>query len=660
MPWSSEPIADHLCRIHLRNHVCQFGTGSTTIAPLRNVIVVFLQGGQPMEPQRAITEKFLTLLQQWGWEAGIEKIEKQLAKTENEAERRVVQSFLGWMAAERGDHERAEATLSPLTEVPELAGWGFMGLAFVAMRKRDTDLALHQLEQAERLAQEDPALLGIVRLLQGTTRFHRAETAGVLELLEDALRLLGPDRFSRGRALNALGMWYANRDNVQAALEFFQQALSHDKRFQDDAGLAVTHGQLGRMFLDWGHLDLAERHFRDDLEICRRITDRRGEAQMHNLLGVVALAHRDFQAAADYLDHSIAKAQSGGWTVLEAYARKDRALCGLMRGDTALACEQLDLAKRLFEQVPFAEGMAHVSRARGILLRQEKKWDDADRYLRQALNFFQHAREQAEIARTRLELARLLKEQGAPQPVIRDEFLLAVAAAEKSRRPNLVQEADRELNGVDPATSARYIYRRVRGRRIDEDSTSLTSAEQDTVTVFFFDLQGFTAWSSKTDPSVVILCLNQMMATFIEATTRHEVQVIEYMGDGFLALSRGPYHARRAARAALDLNTALDEFNRPRHLLGLSEFTCRIGISTGEVVLGNVGTYEKIDYRAVGTTVNLAARIQNVALPPRPCVSHSTWEVIQHDFVFDSQSPRKVELKGIGIVQVWDLACPLQ
>lgn len=608
-----------------------------------------------MEAEPAITDKVLRLLRHWGWEAGIERIREQLSASASEGERQVVQAFLGWLAAERGDYERAEAELSPLTDVEELAGWALLGLAFVAMRARDTDRALQRLEQAERLAIADQLLLGNVRLLQGTTRFHRGESWGVLELLEAAISRLGPECFTRGRALDALGMWYANRDNVQAALEFFQQALAHKQRFQDEAGLAVTHGQLGRMFLDWGQLDLAEQHFRADLDICRRITDRRGEAQMYNFLGVLALARSDSETAAAYLDHSVAEAHSGGWTILEGYARKDRGLCGLIDGDAARAREQLDLAQRLFEQAMFAEGVAHVNRARGILLGLEQKWDDAERTLRQSLHFFEDIGEYAEVARSRLEMSRVLKKRGAPQPIIRDEFLLAVEAAEKSRRPHLVQEADRELSAIDPATAARHIYHRVRGRRIDEDSTSLSSAEQDIVTVIFFDLQGFTAWSSQTDPSVVILCLNQMMATFLEATTCHDVQVIEYMGDGFLALSRGPNHVHRAAHAALKLNASLDEFNRPRRVLGLPQFTCRIGINTGEVVLGNLGTYEKIDYRAVGTTVNLAARIQNMAISPKPCVSRSTWEVLQHEFGFDSASPRTVSLKGIGSVEVWDL-----
>jgi class 3 adenylate cyclase len=408
------------------------------------------------------------------------------------------------------------------------------------------------------------------------------------------------------------------------------------------------------MHLDWGLFEQAENHFRLDLDFSQRILDERGIAQMYNYLGQLALARRKAGEAAVYLDHSIENAR-GRWGDIEAFARKDRALCYLVEGDTTGAHEQLQAARRLFEQHGMPEGLAHVNRARGILLRIEQHWNESGHHLRRALEFFEQIQDLSEIARTRLELARLLKAKGVPLPLVRDEFRAAVMQAEQSRRPHLVQDADRELAEIDPATGAQHVYRRIRGRRIDGDSTSLTSAERDIVTVFFFDLQGFTAWSRNTDPSVVMVGLNQMMARFLDATTRHDVQVIEYMGDGFLALSRGQHHARRAVAASLDLYAALGQLNRPRRILQLSEFTCRIGISTGEVVLGNVGTYDKIDYRAVGTTVNIAARIQNKAISGCPCVSQATWEAVQSEFEPNSRLPRKLSFKGLGRQTVFDI-----
>jgi class 3 adenylate cyclase len=608
-----------------------------------------------MQSDRAVVERVLSLMRDWGWEVGVRRLKEELTQSNNDVDKQAMQNLVGWLAAERGEFESAISQLQPMTNIPELAGWAHVGLAFVAMRSRDFVQAHRHLAQAAGCAGHDPALSGSVRLLEGTVAFHEGHKDRALQLLEESVGLFGPECFSRGRALDALGAWYAAQDNFHAALEFFTQAIAHKEKFRDEAGLAVTHGQIGRMHLDWGQWELAESHFRADLDICRRIADARGEAQMYNFLGAVALAKRDMESAAAWLDHAIQHARAGGWTVLEAYAHKDRAACWLTSGEITAAREELTKAESLFRQSNFAEGAAHTNRVWGILYRLEKDFLESERRLRQSQQFFESVGEQAEVARTQREVARTLRAKDAPKPLLRDAFLDAVLAAQRSRRPHLVQEADQELAAIDSAAAARHIYRRVRGCRIDEDSTSLMSGEQDIVTVFFFDLQGFTDWSRRTDPSVVILSLNQMMATFHSATVQHDVQVIEYMGDGFLAVSRGPRHAARAVRAALDLYGALGHFNRPRRVLGLAPFTCRIGISTGEVVLGNVGTYDKIDYRAVGTTVNLAARLQNVALPDCACLSRATWDVVQSDFTSEPDNPRTVELKGIGTCQVWDV-----
>ena len=80
-----------------------------------------------------------------------------------------------------------------------------------------------------------------------------------------------------------------------------------------------------------------------------------------------------------------------------------------------------------------------------------------------------------------------------------------------------------------------------------------------------------------------------------------------FRGDGFMAVVRGQYHARRAVDAALDMNPSIQAFNEPRRLLGLPEFSTRVGISTGEMCFGNAGTYDKLDFTAIGRAVNLGA-----------------------------------------------------
>jgi adenylate cyclase len=107
---------------------------------------------------------------------------------------------------------------------------------------------------------------------------------------------------------------------------------------------------------------------------------------------------------------------------------------------------------------------------------------------------------------------------------------------------------------------------------------------------------------------------------------------------------------------ALDLLQVLSEFNLPRQVLGLRQLPGRIGVASGPVFLGNIGTYRKMEFTAVGPAVNLAALLMRQADEKAPCISQETHELAGDRFRYRNDAPRLVELSGIGPRQVWDLA----
>jgi class 3 adenylate cyclase len=122
-----------------------------------------------------------------------------------------------------------------------------------------------------------------------------------------------------------------------------------------------------------------------------------------------------------------------------------------------------------------------------------------------------------------------------------------------------------------------------------------------------------------------------------------------------MALLRGYGHSERAVAAALDLIAVVEEFNRPRAVLGLRQLPVRIGIATGNMFLGNIGTYRRMDFTAVGAAVNLAGRLMRLADPRAPCISQETYEQVRDRFTFAPGCPRLVELADIGRREVWDV-----
>jgi class 3 adenylate cyclase len=610
------------------------------------------------------------LLRQHGWEAGYKKVQAELETAASDEERAVREAFLGWMAAARGHFDHAERHFQAIGHVPGLAAWGAVGQSFVAMREKNFALAHTCLDQATRLADgADSLLQATLTHNRGTLRYHEGNSVEAERLLLQALRDYGEHRLGVGRVLDTLGMLYADRDNFHAAREFFLRSIKVKEQWQDLPGVALSHGQLGRLYLDWGNWDKAEHHFQEDLRLVEQIGDERGQAQLYNHLAQVALArgeheaafgrteaaHRYWAAAAGWLDASIRRSQAGQWTVLEAYARKDRALVFLLEEKPAEAEMQLQEAQRLFGGLNFKEGLAHVHRAWGILGRQRGQWDESLRALHTALESWQETKVTTEVARTRLERARTLAAAGEPAALVIQTLREALRSAEACRRAELVERIETELRCLDPEAYWSHLFQRVRGRAVTEGATSLLSGSRETGTVLYLDLKGSTEYALGRDPEDVMMTINQMMAESVAVLRRYDARVSAFRGDGFLALLRGPDHALRAVHAGLDLTQAIVAFNAPREVLGLPLFTTRVGIATGELFFGNVGTYDKMDYTALGTTANLGARLESAAQPGYPCISQATYEMVRDRFNYREGSPRKCELKGLGEHLMWDV-----
>lgn len=198
-------------------------------------------------------------------------------------------------------------------------------------------------------------------------RLQRGQVPSALRELYEALERFGPDHFGTGRVLDTLGACCAMRQWFTTAEGFYLEALRVKRRFHDDAGLMITHGQLGRLYLDWNEWDRAERHFVEVRKISERIGHAMGVAQMCNHLGQIWLARGRPKKALELLTESVTRSQTGGWAIREAFALKDRADASIRRLDDARA--DVERASMLFDRQHFAEGTAHAARVHGRLRR---------------------------------------------------------------------------------------------------------------------------------------------------------------------------------------------------------------------------------------------------------------------------------------------------
>src|SRR5262249_42050302 len=208
---------------------------------------------------------------------------------------------------------------------------------------------------------------------------------------------------------------------------------------------------------------------------------------------------------------------------------------------------------------------------------------------------------------------------------------------------------------VDQEAYFRHIYSRVRGRAVHEDSTSLTSGAGEVVTLLGFDLQGFSDYARGLDPGEVLMTLNQLMADLTGGLERHRAQVAVYSGDAFMALLREGKHAERGVHAALDLMAALEEFDRPRRILGLPEFQARIAVCTGPAFMGNVGTYHKLDFTVLGPAVTPVWRLLNSSDAGLAGLCAATYAEVADRCASGAGSPRLLAAPGMRECEEWDV-----
>ncbi len=138
-----------------------------------------------------------------------------------------------------------------------------------------------------------------------------------------------------------------------------------------------------------------------------------------------------------------------------------------------------------------------------------------------------------------------------------------------------------------------------------------------TATILFSDIRGFTALTERMEPATLIALLNRYFEATTTVVLKHGGLVNKFGGDSILAVFGTPLnpstdHARQAVQAAQEMMDALDEFNRQQEKRGEPTLRIGVGIATGPVVAGNVGSTERLEYTVIGDAVNLASRLQSL------------------------------------------------
>ena len=162
-------------------------------------------------------------------------------------------------------------------------------------------------------------------------------------------------------------------------------------------------------------------------------------------------------------------------------------------------------------------------------------------------------------------------------------------------------------------TMSRYIAKEVVDKLLESDADAFLASSQQ-ASVLFSDIRHFASITESIGPSETVHMLNAYFTEMVDVVLRHGGILDKYIGDAIMAVFGAPLvdlrDADNAVVAAVEMIRALERFNRNRAEAGLESIDVGIGISTGEVVAGSVGTAKRMDYTVIGESVNLAARLE--------------------------------------------------
>jgi adenylate cyclase len=168
--------------------------------------------------------------------------------------------------------------------------------------------------------------------------------------------------------------------------------------------------------------------------------------------------------------------------------------------------------------------------------------------------------------------------------------------------------------------------------------------------ILFADIRGFTTLSETLPPEKIVEILNEYFTRVTDVIFEHGGTLDKYLGDGLMALFGVPVSkgndARNAVRAALGIQQLIQELNQEGTQRGWPDLRVGIGVNTGVVTAGNIGSPKRIDYTVIGDAVNVSSRLCSNAAPGQVLISESTAADVGTEFQLKQLQPLQVKGKS--------------
>ena len=201
---------------------------------------------------------------------------------------------------------------------------------------------------------------------------------------------------------------------------------------------------------------------------------------------------------------------------------------------------------------------------------------------------------------------------------------------------------------------AKYLSPQIYKNIFESDSEHTNEYKRKKLTVFFSDIKGFTDLSDSLDPDLLAEIVNDYLSAMTDIALKHGGTIDKFIGDAILVFFGDPESdglkkdASKCLSMAIAMQNKVAELDKSwREDHGIAEgLKVRIGISTGYCTVGNFGSVQRVDYTVLGSTVNLASRLESICQPKKILVAPETKVLLEKDFKFEAQEA--VRLKGFN------------
>jgi adenylate cyclase len=557
-----------------------------------------------------------------------------------------------------------------------------LALAYETAGKYDASLKLHREN------------LRIAETLRDTFRMARAyrNIAGLLESegayaeaqsqLNEARLIFENfnDSVGMAQSYTMMGHIYFELDRYDLAHEWYGRALDIQRSLQDPDGIADALTDYGNVLDELDSSKMAIQYYLQALEIRRQLEDEPGAGTVYYNIAEAYKHLEDYTQALYYLQKAfeIRAALEDTPGLMECYNVQGDVLRRQGRLREAMACTEkyFAIAEALGEEKYIERAYKDFAELYAALKDYKKAFE-----FQRLHDTYRHGRVDATMARSFARREALFADQKKQQEIEQQKQKIQLRDAEINRRNAELKAFFGGVVALLLLVALLYNRNRIRAkanrdlaaqnaviererRRADELLTNIlptaAAAElkahnrvkpvrYESVSVLFSDFKNFTVIAEQMNPEDLVQALDDYFRLFDQISARHGMEKIKTIGDAYMCAGGLPTpndtHPLDAVRAALDMQQALQELMQVRRVQGLPVFEMRIGIHTGPVVAGVVGSH-KFAYDIWGDAVNTAARMEQGGEPGKINISETTYELVKNQVVCTYRGRLSAKNKG--------------